>query len=401
MLYSKLLGRIIVAFCIFFFANVYSAIAASEVHEKVKNVTDQYVSDRFFNAVYAFSDGNETFARGANGVYSVTDGTLLVANQQMPIASVTKSMTAASILKLRDKKLLDVNDTLAKHLSAKSDVWQDHKMPEWANKVTIHHLLTHTSGIPEYFMAMQLNVEQPLGKIIRDIVNFAGQKELNFEPGSSYSYTNTNYMLLGLIIEQLSGKPLGEFYEKELFAPLGMKDTRLISLEEAVKGQLDQSHSTVPVRYFVIPTGDKPQFNEAQASFIMVPYADGGVLSTTEDILKWHKALHDGKVISEDSLNLMKTKHYEVADKTGKDNYVGYGLFISELDNGDTSYHHAGNALAIRCESGFIPNKNLYYAVLSNVMHYVPEEMKDKVDLSDPKNQLDIHYFTQSIFRAI
>lgn len=401
MLHSKLFLRGILTFFVLISANIHSTIATPEIKEKVKNTTDQYISDKFFNAVYAFSDGQDTFCRGANGLYSVEDGTLLVANQQMPVASVTKSMTAAGILKLRDKKLLDVNDTLDKHLSSSSNIWNDNKLPEWANKVSIHNLLTHTSGLSEYFMAMELNVNQPIEAVAKDIANYASKQELRFEPGSKHEYINTNYVLLGLIIEQVSGKSLDQFYRDEIFTPLEMKDTRLAGLEEAVKGQQDQSSSGVPIRYFVVPTGDKPQFNEAKASFIMVPYADGGVISTADDILKWHEALHSGKVISEESLALMKTKHYEITDKTGKNNYIGYGLFIAELDNGDTAYHHAGSALAIRCESGFIPNKGLYYAVLSNVMNYIPDEMKDKIDLSNPKNQLDIHYFTQSIFNSI
>lgn len=401
MLHNKLFIRGVFALCVLFSVNVSSAIASAELQDKVSKTTDQYVSERFLNAVYAFSNGDETFSRGANGLYSVEEGTLLVANQQMPVASVTKSMTAAGILKLQDKKLLDVNDSVAKHLCAGSATWADNKVPEWAHKVSIHNLLTHTSGLPEYFMAMELNVDQLLDKVIRDIVNFAGQQELKFEPGSKHEYINTNYMLLGLIIERVSGKSLDQFYKEEIFTPLGMNDTRLAGLEEAVQGQKEQTKSGVPVRYFVTPTGDKPQFSPAQASFIMVPYADGGVISTTDDILTWHKALHSGKVLSEESLNLMKTKHYEIADKTGKNNFIGYGLFIAELENGDTAYHHAGSALAIRCESGYVPNKGLYYAVLSNVMNYIPEEMKGQIDLTDPKNQLDIHYFTQAIFNAI
>lgn len=98
----------------------------------------------------------------------------------------------------------------------------------------------------------------------------------------------------------------------------------------------------------------------------------------------------------------MITKHYEAPSKEPNvKNYVGYGMFITEMEDDIVIYHHAGNALAIRCESGYIPAKNLYFAVLSNVMNYIPKEMKDKIDVSKPENQLDISYFTKHVFNSI
>ena len=135
----------------------------------------------------------------------------------------------------------------------------------------------------------------------------------------------------------------------------------------------------------------------------MVPYADGGVASTTSDLIIWNKALHSGEIISTDSYKLMITKHYQLPDDPSDSikKYTGYGLFISELEGGDIVYHHSGKALAIRCESGYMPSKNLYFAVLSNVMNYVPKDMQDKVDMKKVENQLDIAYFTKYIFDSI
>ncbi len=382
----------------------------ADLSRRIQEIISEYPKHHFLNAVYQFNNGEDVIIKGAHGFFSKETGQKLEVDQAMPIASVTKTMTAAGILKLRDKGMLNVNDTVAKHLTQETNLWdesrlndknsKDRKLPDWAYYVTIHNLLTHTSGIAEYFMAMPLNVEQEHKLINRDILNFASSKETLFKPGKEFKYTNTNYVILGLIIEQLSKQDLGEFYKQELFDPLGMKSTRLITLSEAIKGQLDQSKSGYPVRYFITPNGTDPVWTEAKADYIMVPYADGGVLSTTEDVIKWYEALHNGKVLSQESYNMMKTRHYEVPNNIGLKNYVGYGLFISELASGDIVYQHAGNALAIRCESGYVPAKNLYFAVLSNIMDYIPENMKDKIDLADPNNQLDIHYFTQSILSS-
>ncbi|MDC0864951.1 serine hydrolase [Rickettsiaceae bacterium] len=371
--------------------------ADGEVRNKMRNASSEYIGSHFLNAAYMFCDDQGTIELGAKGYSSFEKKKQLEPLEQMPIASATKTMTAAAILKLRDKGLLDVNDTVAKYLGKDSGVWGEGEMPAWADKLTLHNLLTHRSGLPEYFMAAKLDVKKPHGQINKDIVRFAAEKELAFSPGEKHDYCNTNYVLLGMIVESLSGKSLGEFYTEEFFDPIGMKNTKLIALDEAVSYQTKPDDGTFPVRYFVTPTGGEPKVNEAKSKFIMIPFADGGVASTTEDLILWNRALHNGRVLSDDSYKLMTTKRYELQDSMAMKNYMGYGLYISELNNGDVMYHHAGNALAIRSESGCIPSKNLYFAVLSNVTNYTPKEFEGKIDMSKPENQLDIFYFLQYV----
>lgn len=375
----------------------------STLRTKIGVATKDYISNHFLNSTFMFCQGDETLEMGAKGIHSLY-GKQLKATEKMPIASATKSMTAASILRLKDKGLLGVNDKVSKYLTKDSGIWDNQQVPAWADKITIHHLLTHTSGLPEYFMApelAELDLSKPREEVIKGIANFAAVKSLSFEPGSKYEYINTNFTLLGLIIEKVSGTPLEEFYRVELFDPLEMKSTKLISLEEAIKFQQTPQSTEYPVRYFVTPTGGKPHFTEVKPDYIMIPFADGGVVSTTNDLIKWYRGLHRGKILSEDSYNLMTKKHYLAPNKVGITNYTGYGLFISQLQNGDLVYHHAGSAIAIRSESGFIPSKQFYYAVISNVMNYIPKDAADKIDMNLPVNQLDIHYFMQAIFNAI
>lgn len=378
-----------------------SLVIAVPLQGKLENTIKDYLSSHFLNATYMFCDDNGTLIIGAHGIRSLNNHELLKENEQMPIASITKSMTAASILRLQDKKLLNVEDKISKHLTAKSGIWNDGLVPNWADKITIHHLLTHSSGLPEYFMNMKIDIEKPHAEINKDIANFAASSNLTFEPGVEHFYNNTNFVLLGLIIEQVSRKSLGEFYKDELFSPLNMTETRLVNFEEAIKMQIDPEHSLLPVRYFVTPTGSEPKFIEAKSEFIMVPFADGGVISTNRDLINWHKALHNGSVLSPESYKLMMKKHYQIADKNGRKTYMGYGLFISELSENCHMYYHAGNALAIRGESGYITCGNFYYSVLSNVMNYIPKDMLDKIDLTNPRNQLDIHFFVESILNSI
>ena len=376
------------------------SFADSVVRGKVKAASSNYLSNHFMNGSYMFVDENGVFEKGAKGIHSVVSKKSLNADQQMPIASATKSMTAAAILKLQERGKLSVKDTVAKHLNAKSGIWTNNKVPAWANKVTIHNILTHRSGLAEYFMGAEIDVNVPLRSINKQIANFAASQELSFKPGEKHDYNNTNYVLLGLIIEAASGEKASDFFEKEFFAPLGMKNTKLLGLAETLQHQKDPESMDIPSRYFVTPTGGKPQFNLAKHPFTMTPFTDGGVASTTADLITWHKALHSGKVLSKASYKQMTTGYYDVPCNKGKSK-IGYGMYITELESGDKLYHHAGNALAIRSESGCVPNKNLCFAVLSNVMNYVPKEMQDKIDMTKEENQLDIIHYTKHVLKSL
>jgi D-alanyl-D-alanine carboxypeptidase len=381
--------------------NASLSFADSGVHKKIKSASSEYLADRFFNGTYMFSDKDGVIIKGAKGIYSIVSKKSLEADQQMPIASGTKSMTAAAILKLQDKGLLNVRDKLAKHLNEKSGIWTGNKIPSWAHKVTIHDLLTHGSGIAEYFMRAKIDAQLSLRDINKQIANFAASEKLEFKSGTKYNYTNTNYVLLGLVIETVSGQDAASFFETELFAPLDMKNTRLASLDEVLQHQKDPESEKIPSRYFVTPTDGEPQFNLAKHSFTMIPFTDGGVVSTTSDLIKWHKALHSGKILSENSYKQMTTGYYTTQSSISKKTQVGYGIYISELENGDLVYQHAGSALAIRSESGCILSKDLCYAVISNVMNYIPKEMKDKIDMTKKENQLDIIYFVKHVLKSL
>lgn len=385
-----------------FILNASHSYGAMSMEEKIDPAVKNYLSSHFLNATYMFCQGNQTVAIGAQGFNSLKTGSLLKQNEQMPVASITKSMTAAGILKLQDKKLLNVEDTIDKYLTVQSGIWKDNKLPTWANKVTIHYLLTHRSGIAEYFMKTKLDVAKSHDEINKDIANFAASENLTFEPGSQYSYNNTNFVLLGLIIEQVSGKKLSNFYDEEFFIPLFMRSTRLVTLEEAVKSQIEPGSTIFPIRYFVTPNNTiNPIFSEAKSEFLMVPFADGGVVSTTGDLVRWHRALHNGKILSAESYKLMIKKHYQIPDRNGKRTYVGYGLFISTIWDKADVYYHSGNAYAIRAESGYIPTYQFYYSILSNTMPYIPDELRNKIDLTKPENQLDIDFFIQYIIQSI
>lgn len=381
--------------------NVSPAFADVVPEHRMKAASDEYLKNHFMNGVYMFVEGDDVAAKGANGVHCLEPKENLGADQQMPVASATKTMTAAGILKLQERGLLNVQDSVAKHLNEKSGIWEDNKVPAWADKVTIHDMLTHRSGLPEYFMGAQLNVNMSIEGINKQIANFAASKELAFTPGEKHDYNNTNYVMLGLILENVSQQKAADFFEKEFFIPLEMKDTKMLGLQDALQHQREPESMKFPFRYFVTPTGAEPQFNLARHPFTMTPFTDGGVVSTTSDLITWNKALHSGKVLSDSSYKQMTQGYHEIPGNIGAKTTMGYGIFISELENGEKVYHHPGSALAIRSESGCIPEKQVCFAVLSNVMNHIPKEIMDQIDMENPANQLDIIYFTKHVLKSL
>ncbi|XVN43269.1 MAG: serine hydrolase domain-containing protein [Candidatus Rickettsia vulgarisii] len=405
---------------------LYNSISfANNLQEVIEKTAKDYLSNRFLNATFIFANSNANLVIGAKGMFS-SYGEQLKANQEMPIASSTKPIIAAAILRLQDKGLLNVKDKISKYID--KEYWRDEHVPDFAHKISIHNLLTHTSDLPEYLGHVRTDLTMTQKKINKKILKFVSSNARELGIGRRYNYSNSNFIILGMIIEKVSKKELGQFLQDEFFTPLKMKSTHLASFAEAKEMQKNSNTSNYPPRYYVQPNnGGKPIFTLIQTKFPLIPYADGGIISNSFDLIKWYKALHKGNILSEKSYKLMTTKHYLVHLKNGKTNgnvlknvsnandvifklnqklhktYTGYGIYIAELNNRDLMIHHPGGSKGFgeRCEVGYIPSKDFYFAILSNVTVRVPNDLKIKIDMYNIANQLDISYFREAIINSI
>lgn len=387
-----------------------SVASANDLKESIVNVTDQYLDKHFLNASFMFASNDEVIHSGVQGIFALGSSSLK-ALQQMPIASATKTMTAAGILRLQDNDLLDVQDKIIKHFDANSGIWPNNVIPEWAKEISIHNLLTHTSGLAEYLFVAPINTSMSRDQINKEIVKFAALQPLAFTPGTQYIYTNTNFVMLGLIIEKISGMTLAEFFDIEFFKPLNMNNTYLATLEASLEMQANidnkeyiETKAVCPAMYFLLPANEgekpnQPKFIPAKIDFVLSPYADGGVVSNTIDLIKWYKALNNGMILSDKSYKMMITRYYPISDKLGRKTYTGYGIKITEFANGDVMLHHPGASCGIRSESGYIPAKQFYFAILSNTM--IQPKLEEHLDTNIPQNQLDIIYFKESILKTM
>lgn len=313
-----------------------------------KSVTtkiDEYLNTAYesykFSGVALVYHKNEILLNKGYGYSHFEKKTPNNTETRFPILSITKTITASIILKLQDEKKLSVKDKLNKYF------------PEYPNgsKISIHHLITHSSGIYNYTADVGIEdstlVNNPISKDF--IVNFFKDKPLDFKPGKYYSYNNSGYFLLGLIIEKVTAKPYETVVREYLFEPFKMSNSGFdfngLSKEKKAQGyQFWNQNQTVPYKHY-------------DSTFA---YSAGSIYSTTSDLLQWAKVVANKE--------LLKAKTWELAFKPKIRNY-GYGW-----ENGkyfDKKYiKHSGGYPGFMSELIYYPNDELIIILLNNYGTY-------------------------------
>jgi len=262
------------------------------------------------NCVLSVMKGDVSFSwSGAAGIANQDGQVPMTKDTPIYIASVTKLYTATAIMRLYEKGLLSLDDPISKYLP-KELIQGIHvyKGKDYSREITIKELLSHTSGIADYYTEkpkggkslFELFLEEPERSWTVDETIERARKDLepNFQPGTDASYSDTNFQLLGKIIEAITGKPLHIVYEDFLFRPLGLKHTWLIG-----RSQPQFTPSAAPADVFYKDMNiTKTRSNGAH-------WADGGIASTAEEMIIFLKALNEGRVVSGDMLKLMHNWH--------------------------------------------------------------------------------------------
>jgi CubicO group peptidase (beta-lactamase class C family) len=235
------------------------------------------------------------------------------------IGSITSQFTATAIMMLQEKNQLNIQDTINKYIA-------DYPNGE---KIKIYHLLTHTSGIPELYSLVE-SIE--IGKrtyTSAEVIDLFKNKPLSFDVGSKYEFSNSNYALLGFIIEKVSGLKYEDYIEQNIFKPLDMNSSGFLSSTKSTDNNSGITKRAIGYKKLVANTTELGEnvtepSNTYEKSFEAEPtltYAAGGIYSTVEDLYKWNNALNTNKLISKESIKEMFTPHVES---------YGYGWFIDE-----------------------------------------------------------------------
>ncbi|WP_214736447.1 serine hydrolase [Exiguobacterium sp. s162] len=269
------------------------------------------------------------------------------------IASGCKLFTAIAISQLVEQGKLSFSTSL--------DSFQTFDLPHLSPNVTVHQLLTHTSGIPDYFdesvsddfEALWHDIPMYRLQQLRDFLPLFQQKSMKDEPGSRFSYNNAGYILLGLIVEEVTGQSFTDYVEQSIFQPAGMTDSGYFSLDalpsKTALGYIDHPDGTWRTNQYAIPIKGG---------------ADGGAYVTVQDMTRFWKALFSHQLLDAASTSLLLTPHVTINDRGGS---YGYGLWIQHHASGDVyKYHVMGYDPGVSFHSGYYPEIDTISVICSN-----------------------------------
>ncbi len=336
-------------------------VVTEELRDKMKTlIDDSLVGHGFKGAGYIVYRGEEVYSGGAGKANKKADIDNS-ADVVYHIASITKQFTAVAILKLCEAGKMRLDDTLSKY-------YPDYTI---GGNITIHNLLSMQSGIPDFVRSYDENgdeiqstsqaaidgveEENSLEDNKKALREWILSQELLFEQGDRFSYCNSNYFLLGEIIEKVSGETYFDYLRTHFFEPLGMKTAGFME-------NYDNPDATVAVGYHHTNGADL-------LNFTGVAFGCGDMMASPKDLYRWTTALHGGRVLDDEMYQKMITAHCE-----GDEGYAGYGYGLMIGDTGAMPYYfHTGSIPCFLSAVIYIPAVDYYVAVMSN---YASETVK-------------------------
>lgn len=328
-----------------YFNNTSSLSSDKDISKKL----DDYLTAE--QKLYNFS-GSVLVAKGGNILldkgYNMSNFDQNIKNTPyttFAIGSMTKQFTATAIMQLVEKGLINEQDEVSKYI------------PDFPNgdKITIDNLLTHTSGLADVTPTL-LNMKLEDSKKVENIINLFKNKPLYFKPGTKFKYSNSGYILLGYIVEKVSGMSYADYLQNNIFKPLNMNHTGM-----GYNGPIKNYNSNGYTGYLdVSPISDKSSLNAL--------YGAGALYSCTEDLYKWDRSLKEHKLLTEKTLDKMFSKHVAMSDGDDSE-YYGYGWMIYDSPAGHEIFH-GGNVLGFTSNIERIPDKDLTIIILSNIGYY-------------------------------
>lgn len=271
------------------------------------------------------------------------------------LASVSKQFTAAAVLLLMQDGKLKLDDSIRHWLPT---------LPSFADQVTLRELLSHTGGLLDYEDLMPAGTTQQLND--HDVLRMiSATTHTYFPPGTAYRYSNTGYVLLGLVIEKASGMSLQDFLQRRIFAPLRMDHTLLYVHDDKI----------VPNRAYGYSESDG-KWQRTDQDLTSATRGDGGIYSSIDDLAKWDAALYDDRLLSDASRKLAFSPHAKVVGEPYEADY-GFGWRIT----GDTLWH-SGESIGFRNVIVRWPKQHLTVILLSN--RNAPEPYRTVLAIAAP-----------------
>ena len=345
---------------LFVFATTLTGIAAQNTAatDDIRPKVDEYMNARLAvknagGAVLIARDDKLIVNKGF-GIADVGANTPISAETKFRIGSITKQFTAAAILLLHEEGKLNVDSPFCNYMESCPDAWKP---------VTVRNLATMSSGIPSFTGLPEFRELRKKDMKPAESIALVSHLPLKAKPGDVFEYSNTNYIILGMIIEKVSGRSYEDFLAERITKPLGLKNTGYDHGKERLKlsalGYSLKDDEVVP----------------AERASMMVPFSAGALYSTTGDLYKWNVALHGGKLYKKpETLALMLTP--------SQNNYA-FGVNVVTDAKGRKRVSHGGAIEGFLSEAAYYPTEKLFMAILVN---------NDRVPASDVLRTLTAIY---------
>jgi len=302
-----------------------------------------HLETRFFIGSVLVARAGEVLLSQGYGMANLEHGVANTPQTKFRLGSVTKQFTAAAILQLQEQGLLNVNDPISTYL------------PDYpqAEQITLHHLLTHTAGVPNYTGFADYAQKKRTAMILDDVIAWFSNKPLEFTPGDRYCYSNSGYVVLTKLIEASSGQSYVDYLQHHIFEPLGMTDSGY-DRPELILSHRASGYTSSPAGY-----------HHADFLDMSIPLGAGALYSTVEDLYKWDQALYSHAILSESSRHSIFAPMARMGEQESHV-YYGYGWVIDRPNERDR-VSHGGRIDGFTTSIARYPHEQVTIIVLSNL----------------------------------
>ncbi len=318
------------------------ALNEEQFLQNLKDMMEGLIKKNVFSGTLLIAKGDKILMTSVGGEASKRFHVPNNIDTKFNLGSMNKMFTATSIMQLVEKGSLSLDDPISKYVDKS---W----LPaEITSKITIHHLLTHTSGLGSYFNETYMKGSRELFRYVGNFKSLVNGEKLAFEPGKRFQYSNTGMLLLGVVIESVTGGSYFDYIQKNIYEPSGMTDS-------------DSYEMDYPVENLAIGySRDRNSLYGWQNNLykhVIKGGPAGGGFSTVKDLHRFARATQTGKLVSQESLNKMWK------DYAGE--YYGYGFTVEEGPNGKV-VGHSGGFDGINSNLNIYLDKGYIVAVMSN-----------------------------------
>ena len=326
-------------------------------HKKIGDLLTGIYTNSEPGATIAVLKNDRVLFENSYGLADIEKTVSITPDKSFRIGSLTKQFTAVAIMKLVEAGDINVGDPVSKYLPG---------LLENGDVITVENLLTHTSGIGN-FENLEKTMMDAAGQklVLDDIIKLFIDRPAEFVVGTQYQYSNPGYILLGAIVEKVSGKSFEQFLREEILSPLEMGNTYFDNEEKRGVNRVQGYHR------------EENEFVDAFAFNTAIPYSAGGLSSTIGDIRIWNDALWSGKIVSFDTLEKMITP-FTLAN--GKQTEYGYGLEVLRV-NKRPFIAHQGGIFGFQSFLATLPEDGIQIIILTNTDNpkVWPNEVADKI----------------------